>query len=331
MKQINWGIIGCGDVTEKKSGPAFNKIEGSKLVAVMRRDASKAEDYARRHQVPRWYSDADKLIHDPEVNAVYVATPPQSHSIYAIQAMEAGKPVYVEKPMALNYAECLEMNEVSRKTGIPLYVAYYRRGLPYFLKVKELVDAGMIGKPVTVNMQLLHPVQKQDREPGNLPWRLNPGIAGAGYFYDMACHELDILDFILGPVQDAKGFASNIAGLYAAEDTVSATLHFESGLTGSGNWSFVVPEKNKKDVVEIQGTDGRIVFSCFGFTPILLDKKGEVQQFKPDNPENIQYWMIRSVVEDLQGKGKCSSNGETGARTNLVMDLILGKTQLKQK
>jgi predicted dehydrogenase len=325
MKEINWGIIGCGDVTELKSGPAFNKVEGSKLVAVMRRNRSKAEDYARRHHVSRWYDNAEELINDSEVNAIYVATPPQSHSMYAIQAMKAGKPVYVEKPMALNYAECLKMNEVSRETGVPLFVAYYRRGLPYFLKVKELLDNGMIGKPITVNLQLLHPTQKSDYQPDNLSWRVKPEIAGAGYFYDMACHELDILDFILGPIQDAKGFATNIAGLYAAEDTVSASLHFDSGLIGSGNWSFVVPEKDKKDTIEIQGTEGRIEFSSFDFTPILVKKNDEIHQYKPDNPENIQYWLIRSVVESLQKKGICPSDGKSGARTNRVMDKILGK------
>jgi len=99
-KTIHWGIIGCGDVTELKSGPAFQKVPGSKLVAVMRRNADLARDYAKRHGVARWYSDASELINDPQVDAVYVATPPDSHALYAIQAMKAGKPVYVEKPMA---------------------------------------------------------------------------------------------------------------------------------------------------------------------------------------------------------------------------------------
>ena len=140
MDQVKWGIIGCGDVTELKSGQAFNKVPNSSLVAVMRRDAEKAADYARRHQVPTWYDDAEALINDPNVNAIYVATPPDSHADYAIRAMRAGKPVYVEKPMALNSAECEAMNQVSRETGVPLFVAFYRRALPYFLKVKELID-----------------------------------------------------------------------------------------------------------------------------------------------------------------------------------------------
>jgi predicted dehydrogenase len=84
MEEIRWGIIGCGDVTEIKSGPAFNKVANSKLVAVMRRDSAKAADYAKRHHVPKWYDDASKLINDPEVNAIYIATPPLQHDYFTI-------------------------------------------------------------------------------------------------------------------------------------------------------------------------------------------------------------------------------------------------------
>ncbi|MFW6290044.1 MAG: Gfo/Idh/MocA family protein, partial [Mariniphaga sp.] len=194
MTEIKWGIIGCGDVTEKKSGPAFNKVLGSELVAVMRRDAVKAEDYARRHSVPRWYDDAEKLIADPEVNAIYVATPPDTHAEYAIKAMKAGKPVYVEKPMARNYVECLEMISAAEKHNVSLFVAYYRRALPGFLKVKELIEQGAIGKVQLVSLRLhknLKPTTGDD-----LPWRVIPEIAGGGHFVDLAAHQLDFLDFL---------------------------------------------------------------------------------------------------------------------------------------
>src|SRR3954471_12545595 len=135
MKKINWGIIGCGDVTELKSGPAFNKINNSSLVAVMRRDAAKAEDYARRHNVPKWYNDADKLINDPEVNAIYIATPPSSHVMYTMAAIKAGKPVYVEKPMSLDAASAQRMNNYALEQNIKLVVAHYRRALPFFIKI----------------------------------------------------------------------------------------------------------------------------------------------------------------------------------------------------
>jgi predicted dehydrogenase len=148
---INWGIIGCGNVTEVKSGPAFNKVKGSRLAAVMRRDAALAEDYARRHKVPKFYTNAMDLINDAEVNAIYVATPPGSHAEYGIAAIRAGKPVYIEKPMALNYKECLQINRASEKHDVPVFVAYYRRTLPGFLKVKNILEKGTIGKVLFAN------------------------------------------------------------------------------------------------------------------------------------------------------------------------------------
>ena len=130
MKILHWGFIGCGEVTEKKSGPAFSEVEGSEVVAVMSRDARKARNYAERHGIKCWYTDVQELIDDAEVNAIYIATPPSSHATYAIMAMKAGKPVYVEKPLASSYEDCARINRVSEQTGVPCFVAYYRRYLP---------------------------------------------------------------------------------------------------------------------------------------------------------------------------------------------------------
>ncbi len=197
MKEIRWGIIGCGDVTEVKSGPAFSKVPHSKLVAVMRRDAAKAEDYARRHHVPKWYTNADDLINDPEVDAVYIATPPGSHAEYTLKVAAAGKPVYVEKPMAISNTECQQMIDACAKANVPLFVAYYRRSMPIFLKVKELLSSGVIGEVRMVNIRLYHPPQKGFGSTGELPWRLQPELSGGGLFFDLASHQLDLLDYIL--------------------------------------------------------------------------------------------------------------------------------------
>lgn len=325
MKEIKWGFIGCGNVTEKKSGPAFNKVEGSTIIAVMRRTASKAELYAKNHNIPKWYDDADKLINDSEVNAIYVATPPGFHADYAIRAMNAGKPVYVEKPMASSYKDCLKMNEVASKNNIQLFVAYYRRTLPYFLKVKEFIDKGSLGDIITVNIKLWTPPRKEDLNSENRPWRVIPEISGGGYFYDLACHQLDILDYIIGPVKDAHGKISNSGGLYTVEDTVSASIEFESGIIASGSWCFVAQNMDKADTIEILGSKGRIIFSTFSFRPVIVVVKDTVTKYNPLNPENIQFYLIKRVVEELQGKGKSPSNGISGARTNKVIDMILGK------
>jgi predicted dehydrogenase len=320
MNPIRWGIIGVGNVTELKSGPAFSKVPGSSLVAVMRRSAVKAEDYARRHNVPRWYTDADALISDPDVTAVYVATPPYKHAEYAIRAMQAGKPVYVEKPMAMNYRECREMLRVSKETGMPVYVAYYRRTLPAFLKVKELVDDHLIGNPLTVNIRLYREARERNLKPEEMSWHVYPEFGGAGHFFDLASHQFDFLDFLFGPIAEVKGIAVNQAGLYPAEDTVTGTFMFENGVIGTGSWCFVAPESSVSDTIEIIGDQGSITFSTFNHGEVVLQNNEGIHKFRFQNPENIQHLLIQQVTEALTGNSDCVSTGETAARTNAVLD-----------
>ena len=318
---IRWGMIGCGDVTEVKSGPGFYKARNSSLVAVMRRNGSLAKDYALRHQIPRWYDNGQALIHDPEVDAVYIATPPSSHKEYTLLAAQAGKPVYVEKPMALNFAECQEMIEACRAAGTPLFVAYYRRSLPRFLKVKELVENGAIGQVRLARMALHWAPAAQEQDRDNPSWRVLPEIAGGGRFVDVASHTLDFLDYVLGPVAAAAGFAGNQARLYPAEDTVTAAFLFESGVQGSGSWCFSA--STGLDMNEIVGTEGKISFSTGGVEPVVLATGAGITEFPIDNPPHVQQPLIQTIVDELNGQGRCPSTGETGARTTWVIDQIL--------
>ncbi|MDR2234152.1 MAG: Gfo/Idh/MocA family oxidoreductase [Tannerella sp.] len=320
MDKIRWGIIGCGDVCEVKSGPAFYKCQHSELAAVMRRDAAKAADFAARHNVYRWYTNADELINDPNVDIVYVATPPSTHADYTIRALNAGKPVYVEKPMALNYEECLLMNKAATDNNLPLWVAFYRRSLPYFLKIKELIDRGSIGNIRTVQTLFLRPPGDEDRE-GN--WRVDKDISGGGYFNDMAPHTIDILIFLLGDIVDAKGIANNVAGLYQTEDVVSASFIFESGVVGSGLWNYVSSSSTNTDITEIHGDNGVIRFATFAFTPIELETESGIEYFDVPKPQHIQQPMIQGIVNELRGDGRVSSTGKTGMRANWVMEKIL--------
>lgn len=323
MKTVNWGIVGCGNVCERKSGPAMYKTPHSALAAVMRRDAEKAADFARRHNVPKSYTDAAALIADPEVDIVYVATPPGTHRELAVQALEAGKPVYVEKPMAMNHAECLEMIAAAEKAGQKLFVAYYRRALPYFLKVKELLDGGSVGQPLTAEVRLLRPERPEDRDPARLPWRLRREVGGEGYFHDLAPHTLDILDFLLGEITDARGCKSNLGGFYDVTDTVTAAFRFRSGVTGTGTWCFVAPPQAVEDSVAITGRKGIIRFSTFTFSSIELTTAGGTERFRIDPPEHIQGPLIETIVRELRGEGVCPSTGVSAARTSRVMDEIM--------
>jgi 1,5-anhydro-D-fructose reductase (1,5-anhydro-D-mannitol-forming) len=319
MKTVRWGMIGCGNVTEIKSGPGFQKADGSQLVAVMRRDAAKAQDYAQRHGVPKWYSTTQALIDDPEVDAVYIATPPHMHHPYTLAAAQAGKPVYVEKPMALTTAQCQEMVSVCQAAGVPLFVAYYRRALPRFLKAKELVESGMIGDLRCVHIWLALPLHSP--RSGELPWRLNPEIAGGGLFVDLASHTLDYLDYVLGPVRSACGFAANQAGAYQAEDIVSGVFEFESGVLATGQWCFSSSET--ADQIILTGARGKISLTTFDESPVVLETDSGIQSFAIPNPAHIQQPLIQQVVDELRGIGKCSSTGETALRTTRVMEQLL--------
>lgn len=322
MKKIKWGIIGCGDVTEVKSGPAFNKIKNSELTAVMRRNTKLAEDYAKRHKVPKWYNDADLLINDHDVNAIYIATPPSFHLEYVLAAAKAGKPVYVEKPMAMNFSECEKMIKACNDSKVKLFTAYYRRALPKFLKIKALIDEKTIGQILSFNVRFYKKPTEKDSEKDN--WRVDPKIAGGGYFYDLGSHMIDLLLFFFGEIESAKGFFENQKKVYAAEDIVSASFKFKNGILGAGVWCFNTEED--LDFTEIIGTNGKIIYSTFENTdPVILIKNGKCKEFKFDPPEHIQQPLIQNIVDELLGEGKSSSTGNTGSITNWVFDKIFDR------
>lgn len=326
MKQINWGFIGCGEVTEKKSGPAFNEVEGSQVVAVMSRSENKARSYAERHHVRKWYTDASELIEDPDVNAVYIATPPSSHATFAIMAMHAGKPCYIEKPLAASYNDCIRINRISEQTGVPCFVAYYRRYLPYFQKVKEIIESGTIGNVVNVQVRFSVPPRDLDFQSGKeMPWRLQPDIAGGGYFYDLAPHQIDLLQNLFGVITRAHGYPANRAHLYQAEDTLSACFFFESGIPGSGSWCFVGHESAKEDCIEVIGEKGSLSFSVFTYQPIEVITSEGKNLITVPNPPYVQLPLIKSVILHLQGIGKCDCTSVSATAVNWVLDRVLWK------
>lgn len=313
---VRWGIIGCGDVTEVKSGPGFRKASGSQLVAVMRRDPAKAEDYAKRHDVPRWYSDADALIADGEVDAVYIATPPESHADYALKVAAAGKPAYVEKPMARNATECDLMVGAFARAKLPLYVAYYRRRLPRFLKAEELVKTGAIGRVSGVSWRFAAPMH---RSPDS--WRVEAKVAGGGHFLDLASHALDYIDYLLGPLSNVRGTAANLASPYAVEDAVTLTFRTQAGVPGVAACDFASAVRD--DTLRVTGTEGEISFSVFGTDPVRFESATGVQNYELPNPPHVAQPLIQTVVDDLLGLDSCPSTGESAQRTSRVMDEAL--------
>lgn len=321
-KTIRWGIIGCGDVTEKKSGPAYQKTEGFEIVAVMRRDAEKAADYAKRHGIKKHYSDADALINDPEVDAVYIATPPDSHKLYGLKVAEAGKPCCIEKPLAPSYEDGLAIVNAFETRNIPLFTAYYRRSLPRFLQVKQWIDEGKIGTVRHISWFLSKPASDTDLSKV-YNWRTDAQIAPGGYFDDLASHGLDFFAFLFGSFVEVKGISSNQQNLYSSKDAMTASWLHDSGVTGSGSWNFGT--HLREDVVSIYGSEGKITFSVFENVPFVLQTKKEEISSHIEHPENIQLFHVQNMRDDLFGKGTHPSRGISGAHVSGAMDAILNK------
>lgn len=299
-KIVVWGIIGCGNVTEVKSGPAFNKVRNSRLHAVMRRDANLAEDYAKRHKVPVWYSDADALLNDPEINAIYIATPPKFHEEYAIAALEKGKFVYVEKPVTVNVSACKRLVESVSKTNGKLVVAHYRRALPMFLKVKELVEQKVLGTIKTIRLSMHQPEETNVITSSSFNWRVVPELSGGGLFYDLAPHQLDIIQYIFGEAISHVGTSANQSGVHAAEDAVSGIMKLKGNIMFQGSWNFNMPAMLKEDSCQIIGEKGYIQFPFFGNEIRVVTESG-VDMLDFQHPQHIQQPMIQQVVDFFLG------------------------------
>lgn len=318
---IRWGIIGCGDVTEVKSGPAYQKIEGFELTAVMRRSADKVRDYAQRHSINKYYTDADQLINDDEVDAVYIATPPDTHKYYGLKVAEAGKPCCIEKPLSPSYSDSLAIYESFLSKKIPLFVAYYRRSLPRFLQVKNWLDSGSIGAIRTVSWRLHRPASDLDQL-GKENWRTDARVAPGGYFDDLASHGIDLLTYLLGDIETVSGVSLNQQGLYSAKDAFASCWCHKNGITGSGSWNFGTASET--DQVEIFGSTGTIEFSIFDERPVVLDNGNGRQELVIEHPENVQLHHVRLMKEHLDGGAIHPSTGSTALHTSWVMDRILG-------
>lgn len=321
LETINWGILGCGNVTEIKSGPAYQKTEGFQIEAVMRRDEAKAQDYAKRHGISKYYTNADDLINDPEINAIYIATPPDTHKLYGLKVAIAGKICCIEKPLAPNYRDSLEIYEAFKDKNIPLFVSYYRRSLPRFEKIKTWLDTNRIGDIRHIRWHLSKPATTLDLT-RNYNWRTDAEIATGGYFDDLASHGLDLFIYLLGDIKRVAGISLNQQGLYSAKDAATACWLHESGITGTGSWNFGCSVR--EDSVEIFGSKGKISFSVFENEPIiLLNEEGKFNLFI-ENPENIQLYHVQQMREHLLGNCVHPSNGSTACHTSWVMDKIIG-------
>ncbi len=302
MQKIRWGIIGVGDVCEVKSGPGFYKATNSELMAVMRRNGDKARDYATRHNVPYWYDNAEGLLANPEINAVYIATPPAQHKDYAIAALNAGKNVYIEKPVTLNAAECDDIIAAEKSTGKKVSAAHYRRYVPCFMKLHELIRGGAIGEPLLVQLDMLQPAASKIITTTEDNWRVNPALSGGGLFHDLSPHQLDLMLYWFGPVITASGFGFNQRHFNNADDTVHGWAKLQSGVVVQGRWHFAVGTEQTRDLCEIIGTKGKLTINFFGQQVIRLSNSNGNEEIIIPNPQHIQQPMIEQVNNYFRGE-----------------------------
>ena len=319
MDNIKWGIIGCGDVTEVKSGPAFNKVKGSSLQAVMRRNRAKAADYAQRHQVPAWYGDAAALLDDPGINAIYIATPPASHLDYALEALKRKLPVYVEKPVTLNAGQARQLADAVQQSQGKVTVAHYRRALPMFIYVRELLSQKTIGEIRTVQIRMWQSRKVPLVADVDTNWRLQPELSGGGYFHDLAPHQLDLMLFYFGQPVRYQGFSLNQSGASPADDHVCGQILFENQVVVNGSWCFGVAETETTDTCEIIGTRGRISFPFFGHQ-VHWSNETQEQTRTFQHPPHIQQPYIEKVVAYFQDQGPNPCTMEEALTLMQIMD-----------
>ncbi len=321
MKDIKWGFIGCGNVVENKSGPAFNITENSTIYAVMRRNIDSAKMSAEKLGAKKWYDNVDDLLNDDSVDAVYIATPPGLHLEQAIKCCKAKKPTYIEKPFARNYEEALQITKMFEEANVPLYIAHYKRALPRFLRIKEIIDSGVIGNIFECDFRLN---RKYNAEEINNTWLYNTELSGGGKFYDIAPHSIDIMVFLLGNFVEVNGLATNNCNEYAVEDMVVMSFKTEKGVIGTANFNSLALDK--KDEMTIYGTKGKIVFSIHVSNKIVVTTRDKCEEIEIDDPKIIQESMVENVVKSMiTGEHLNTCLSSEALETYRIMDKVLEK------
>ena len=206
---------------------------------------------------------------------------------------------------------------------MPLWVGYYRRALPRFLKVKELLESGAIGDVRLVTSRLFAKQFDPAADTTGFAWRADPKLSGGGIFFEGACHTLDFLDFLFGPIEEVRGFAVNQGGKYKSEDLITGSYRFASGVMGQGTWCYTADYEYEMN--EIIGTKGRIQFSTTAPVPIRVLRGDKVEELPINDPPHVHQPLIQTIVDEMNGKGKCPSTGESGSRTARFMDQLLGE------
>lgn len=324
---ICWGMIGCGDVSEYKGGPALYRAPHSRLVAVMSRQAQRAKDFARRHQVPRHYSSVDQLLADAQVQAVYIATPPDSHAQLTVLAAQAGKHVLCEKPMALDTAECQRMIDACQEQGVQLMIAYYRRFFPIVKQMKALLDQGRIGRILRARTAVAS--YYEPRTDGQRQWLVQPDVAGGGYLTDVATHRLDLLTHLLGRAESVSALVETQHFDFAVDDASTLLIRFAGDVhaTGCFSWNVAAP----LDELEVWGTAGRLLAGDLGAGQLEIFTEGERETHRLPAPTTSHLDLVAHYVECLRSDTPNDLPGQVGIEATRLTEAAYQSARTRQR
>jgi predicted dehydrogenase len=272
MTHLRWGLIGCGDIARKRIAPAFRDLPNCELVAVSRADFAKAESFAHEFGARHWYQKWEDLVADEEVDAVYIATPVHLHAAQAIAAADAGKHVLTEKPMGLSVDECDRMIDACDANQVRLGVAYYRRFYPVIERIKALLDADAIGRPVLAQINAFEWFAPEPSNPRS--WLLNKTFSGGGPMFDFGCHRIEVFSRLFGPVTSVKAMTGNTVFEREVEDTATALMSFANGVQASLTVTHAAREP--QDTLRIFGTEGSLHVEVLNLGALVIrDRDGE--------------------------------------------------------
>lgn len=318
MKILNWGLIGAGDIARKRIAPALCELENCNLVSISRKNAETAESFAKEFGAEKWFADWRELIADEEIDAVYLATPVFLHKEQTIAAAEAGKHVLCEKPMALNPKECEEMLAACQANNVTLGIAYYRHFYPVIKRIKEIIAAGEIGKPVLAQMnafEFFDPTPEISRY-----WLLEKEKSGGGPMMDFGCHRLEVLNNLFGEVTQIKSLVTKTAFEREVEDTATALLQFEGGTCASVTVTHAAREP--QDTLSIFGTKGSIHIPVLNKDEIRIkNEKGEIVESHPTHP-NVHLPLIKDFTNAVLENREPLVTGEIGRKIQILEDKI---------
>jgi predicted dehydrogenase len=316
---VRWGLIGCGDVAAKRVAAALQGAPRSRLVAVSRRQADKAEAFARQFGAERWPAAWEDLIRS-DVDAVYIATPVDLHAQMAMAAAEAGKHVLCEKPMALDVKQCDRMVRAAEANGVKLGVAYYRRFYPILQRLKELLRDGVIGAPITAQADSFGPFDPGPDEPRR--WLVDRGQSGGGPMFDVGCHRLEVFLNLFGSVAEARGVVARVALTRNVEDTGMAVLRFENGPVASVRVSHAVGEP--RDTLEVHGRRGSVHIPNLNGSEMRIRVNGiETVEHHPSHP-NLHQPLVDQFVRAVRGEEALVVDGQVGREVNRLLAEIVG-------